>query len=257
MRKVLLKVDGISKSFGGLKALQDVSFEVCADEVVALIGPNGAGKSTLLNIVNGFHRPSAGHIIVDGKDLTQSQVHEVALVGVGRTFQKIRVFKGLTVLENVRMAVRTSVGSMDVLFRTNRFKDVEAGALDRSRRLLDLVGLTHRAEDKAGSLPYGQQRLVEIARALAGSSRLLLLDEPGAGMNEEEIESLKSLITRIRREFGVAILLVEHNVDFVLHLSNRIVVLDHGTVIAGGTPTEVIENPRVIEAYLGRQRHER
>ena len=255
MTEALLKVSGVSKSFGGLKALQDVSFEVHDGELVALIGPNGAGKSTLLNIINGFHRPSAGLVVLDGRDLSRASVHEVALAGVGRTFQKIRLFKGLTALENVHMAVRTSVGGMDVLFRTKRFVDAERDAIQRARQLLDLVGLINRAEDKAGSLPYGQQRLIEIARALAATSRLLLLDEPGAGMNDQEIDSLRMLITRIRREFGVSILLVEHNVDFVLQLSDRIVVLDHGIIIANGTPSEVIENPRVIEAYLGRQRH--
>lgn len=256
MSEALLRVDGISKAFGGLKALQDVSFEVYPGETVALIGPNGAGKSTLLNIINGYHRPSSGHIMLGGSDLTKMAVHSVNLLGVGRTFQKIRVFKGLTVLENVRMAVRTSIGGIDVLFRTPRFRKVEQDALDHARSLLELVGLRHREEDRAASLPYGQQRLLEIARALAGNGTLLLLDEPGAGMNAEELESLQELIVKICERFGLAVLLIEHNVDFVMHLSDRIVVLDHGIVIASGSPAEIIENPRVIEAYLGRQRHD-
>jgi len=256
MRETLLKVDAVSKSFGGLKALQGVSVEVGGGEIVALIGPNGAGKSTLLNIINGFLRSSAGRVLLGEKNITQEPVHGIALMGVGRTFQKIRVFKGLSVIENVRMAVRTTAGAVDVMFRTRKFAATEQEALLRARNLVELVGLAERADDKAGSLPYGQQRLVEIARALAGNRKLLLLDEPGAGMNGEELKLLQSLITRIRRDFHVSILLVEHNVDFVLHLSDRIVVLDHGIVIASGTPSEVIRNPQVIEAYLGGKCHD-
>jgi len=256
MRESLLKVDMVSKSFGGLKALQEVSFEVGSGEIVALIGPNGAGKSTLLNIINGFLRSSAGRVLFGEKNITQEPVHGIALMGVGRTFQKIRLFKGLSVIENVRMAVRTTVGAVDVVFRTRKFATTEKEALLRAQNLVELVGLAERTDDKAGSLPYGQQRLVEIARALAGNSKLLLMDEPGAGMNGEELKLLQSLITRIRHEFDLSILVVEHNVDFVLHLSDRIVALDHGIVIANGTPAQVIQNPQVIEAYLGRKRHD-
>ena len=256
MSEMLLEVESVSKSFGGLKALQEVSFEVGSGEVMALIGPNGAGKSTLLNIINGFLRPSAGRIRLNGKDVTQAPVHRIALNGVGRTFQKIRVFKGLSVLDNVRMAVRNPVGVADLLFRSRKFVRLEKESLERAHQLVELVGLADRAGDLAVDLPYGQQRLVEIARALAGSRKLLLLDEPGAGMNEEEMKELHSLITRIRSEFDVSILVVEHNVDFVLQLSDRIVVFDHGIVIAIGTPTEVIRNPKVIDAYLGGKCHD-
>lgn len=256
MTEALLKVDGVGKSFGGLKALSDVSFEVLRGETLAVIGPNGAGKSTLFNILTGFHRPTSGHVLFGGRDLTRVAVHDIARAGIGRTFQKIRLFKGLTVLENVRMAVRVPLGGFDVLFRTGRFKTSEQKAMDRARKLLDLVGLTERADDKAASLPYGQQRLLEIARALAGNPQLLLLDEPGAGMNTQELASLQELITRIRREHQVTVLLVEHNVDFVLGLSDRIVVLDHGVTIAAGPPAEVVNNPTVIEAYLGRPHNE-
>jgi branched-chain amino acid transport system ATP-binding protein len=256
MSETLLDVEAVSKSFGGLKALQEVSFGVASGEVVALIGPNGAGKSTLLNIVNGFLRPSAGCIRLGGRDITQAPVHHIAKTGVGRTFQKIRIFKGLSVLDNVRMAVRNPVGVGDLLFRSRRFARLEKESLERAHRLVELVGLADRVGDLAVDLPYGQQRLVEIARALAGSRKLLLLDEPGAGMNEEEMKALHSLITRIRSEFDVSILVVEHNVDFVLQLSDRIVVFDHGIVIAMGTPNEVIRNPKVVDAYLGGKCHD-
>ncbi|MHB0885602.1 MAG: ABC transporter ATP-binding protein [Bacillota bacterium] len=256
MSEALLRVEGVGKSFGGLKALSDVTFEVRPGETLAVIGPNGAGKSTLFNILTGFHRPTTGHVFFGGIDLTMAPVHRIARAGVGRTFQKIRLFKGLTVLENVRMAIRVPVSGLDVLFRSKRFNASEQEAKDGARKLLDLVGLSERADDKAASLPYGRQRLLEIARALAGNPRLLLLDEPGAGMNTQELASLQALIVRIRREFQVTVLLVEHNVDFVLGLSDRIVVLDHGVTIASGAPNEVVNNPAVIEAYLGRPHHD-
>jgi len=251
----LLSVEAVSKAFGGLKALQEVSFTVGGGEVVALIGPNGAGKSTLLNIVNGFQRPSAGVVRLDGKDITQFPVHAIARAGVGRTFQKIRVFKGLSVIDNVRLAVRTPMGLAELFFGRRQFARLEREALERAHYLVELVGLADRAEDRAVDLPYGQQRLVEVARGLAGSGRLLLLDEPGAGMNDQEMDALQALIARIRREFALAILVVEHNVDFVLRLSDRIVVFDHGLVIASGTPTEVMGDAKVIEAYLGGNEH--
>ena len=251
MSETLLEVVAVSKAFGGLKALQEVSFSIGDGEVVALIGPNGAGKSTLLNIVNGFLKPTSGRTLLGGVDITRLPVHAIARMGVGRTFQKIRLFKDLSVLENVRMAVPHSTGAVDLLFRSPRFRRLEREALERAQYLVEMVGLTHRSDDRAADLPYGQQRLLEMARGLAGSQQLLLLDEPGAGMNDEEMDSLRTLLNRIRREFKLAILVVEHNVDFVMNLSDRIVVFDHGIVIADGSPVEVLENPLVIDAYLG------
>ena len=255
MSNALLAIQDVSKAFGGLRALANVSFEVHGNEIISLIGPNGAGKSTMLNIINGFLKPTDGRIRVEDRETTRCPVHTIAGMGIARTFQKIRIFKNLTVLENVQFATISRCGFIDAILCNAKFRAAEEEAIAKARYLLEMVGLGGRLADRACDLPYGQQRLLEIARAMAGNVKLLLLDEPGAGMNDEEMKTLQRLLRRIRSEFRISILVVEHNVDFVLQISDRIVVFDHGVVIAQGAPKEVINNPQVIEAYLGRKHH--
>ncbi|MBI2217432.1 MAG: ABC transporter ATP-binding protein [Candidatus Rokubacteria bacterium] len=249
----LLAVQDLSISFGGLAALAGVSFDVEAGEVAALIGPNGAGKTTVFNLLTGLYRPTRGRAMLDGEDLLGLVPHEIARRGVARTFQNTEVFRRLSVLDNVLVGqhTRLSGGLLGGLLGSPRVRREEAEARRRAETLLARVGLGDVADVDAASLPLGRQKRLEIARALALGPRLLLLDEPAGGLNPTETRELMRLIRGLRDEDGLAILVVEHNMELVMGISERVVVLHYGKRLAEGKPHEVARNPAVIEAYLG------
>lgn len=250
----LLAVKRISKTFGGLKAVSHVGFEVGEGEIIGLIGPNGAGKTTVFNLITGIVTPDSGSIVFSGKDLAGQPPHQVAKEGIARTFQNIRLFRNMTVLDNVRSAFhcRLSYGMWQAACHSRGFTEAEKQVTERSEEALSRFGLLDKATQLAANLPYGSQRRLEIARALALGPRLLLLDEPAAGMNPNETGALMELIRSIRTDFGTTVLLIEHQMGLVMRLCERIVVMDFGQVIAQGLPCEIRANPRVLEAYLGR-----
>ena len=252
-RKPILETRKLGITFGGLVAVSDFNIKVFKGELVGLIGPNGAGKTTVFNMLTGVYKPTEGSVLLDGHVLNGKKTHQFVAAGIARTFQNIRLFKQMTVLENVLAAFTKDVkyNMLDSLFRTPCFWKTEKELKDKALDLLSIFHLEDKADYIAANLPYGQQRKLEIARALATDMKLLLLDEPAAGMNPTETAELLDCINAIRNRFGIAILLIEHDMSLVMNICERIQVIDYGITIAEGLPEEIAKNPKVIAAYLG------
>ena len=253
MNKRVLEVTHATMRFGGLVAVNDLNMHIDSQEIVALIGPNGAGKTTAFNMITGVYAPTEGSVILQGRSITRMRPDRIASAGIARTFQNIRLFKALTVLDNVLIAqhVRLTASWLGVVLRSPRYRKEEARACERAKELLTYMGLWAVRDEISSSLPYGMQRKLEIARALATQPTLLLLDEPAAGMNPAESAELTELIRGIRDRYHLTVLLIEHHMDVVMDISDRIYVLNYGGLIAEGTPAEIQQNDDVIRAYLG------
>ncbi|OCA82789.1 ABC transporter ATP-binding protein [Pseudobacillus wudalianchiensis] len=257
MSKRLLEVKGLTKAFGGVVAVSEVDFHLNQGEIVAVIGPNGAGKTTLFNMITGVLPPTSGQVFFDGKELTGKQPYQIAEAGITRTFQNLQVFENMSVIENVMTGVhcRLKTGFLQAGLRLMGVKKEEQQAFDIAMSCLEKVGIADLAFEPAEVLPYGNQRLLEIARASASSPQLILLDEPMAGLNPQESRQLVDIIKK-KREEGMSFLFVEHDMETVMGISDRIVVIDYGKKIAEGTPAEIYENEKVIAAYLGTEDEE-
>lgn len=253
MANELLKATDVSEVFGGLKAVSDFNFHINKGELIGLIGPNGAGKTTAFNLITGVYQPTTGEITFDGKSIVGLKPYQITQRGIARTFQNIRLFSELSVLENVKIAFHFHVkyGILESVFRIGRYFKEEERIEAEAMKLLKIFHLEDKAGELAKNLPYGAQRRLEIARALAAKPKLLLLDEPAAGMNPQETKELMEMIAWIRREFALTILLIEHDMSLVMGICERIYVLEYGTIIAQGTPDVIKKDPEVIRAYLG------
>lgn len=251
----MLEVKNVSKSFGGVKAIQDFSLIAEKGDIIGIIGPNGAGKTTLFNVISGVYTADAGRVVLDGKDITRSEQHQITREGISRTFQNIRLFKGLTVLENVMCAFdpTSNYSIFDGLFPTRRRRSEEKRGRELCEHYLEVVGMIEYKDERPENLPYGLQRKLEIARALTCQPKVLLLDEPAAGLNPTEVAELTELIAKLCCDIGFSILLIEHRLELVMGLSHRIHVLNFGKTIAVGKPEEIKQNPEVIKAYLGEE----
>ena len=248
----LFQARNLSKSFGGVRAVRDISFDIPAHSVFAVIGPNGAGKSTLLNLMSGVYRPDSGALIFDGEDLTHTPGHRRVRRGIARTFQKIRLFKQLSVLDNVVAGfhVHHHIPAWQYVIHAAAFQRDHRQCRDNAQQLIAWVGLSARMQTPAGALSYGEQRMLELARALATRPRLLLIDEPAAGLNAAEVDTLLARIQMLRAD-GITVVVVEHNMDLVMNVADRIMVMDYGQQLFAGTPSQVQQSPAVIAAYLG------
>ena len=254
---IILKIENVTQTFGGVVAVSQLNVEVKRESITAVIGPNGAGKTTLFNCVTGIYSPTSGNIIFDGRDITGRAPHEIVEIGISRTFQNVRLFAGMTVLENVLVGsyCRTHANIFSSILKTRLHRTEESAVETNAFEILDMLELSHLVNQFAGFLPYGLQRRLEIARALIAEPKLLLLDEPAAGLNPSEKIELKKIVENIRSE-GITVILIEHDMKFVMDISETIVVLDYGKKIAEGNPFEVRNDANVIDAYLGTRGHD-